>query len=376
MQALRPFLPLFTYGLLIIGNGSMVTLTAMELIRSEENTLATGLVNAAFFFGMWFAHFVGNKLFEKWDNKSIESAGFALVVISVLLQSLFFSPLIWLPLRFLNGFASAIALMLLDETLAQSSQRYFSPLQLSLFLASIPFCQALSLMLIAIPSDDLRTTYTLLVLATQLGLLPLALTKESNRLDYVPSIARETTKAPWFARGASALSGWILAGVFCGLPIVAWQRHPDNFAFLWWMITGLILTSLLIFLLPKLTEVVKPKLLLLALSLGTALLGALSAVLPLKAVLLALFTLLVLMLAPTLLSLINQLITANKPRREAQALVNDMQRTAFIFSAGSALIVPISIHYLGTGSFFYLLSIPLAIFAVGLAVDYKMRLLG
>jgi len=375
MQSLRAILPLLTYGLLIIGNGSMLTLTSMELARAEENVIAIGLVNAAFFFGMWMAHAVGGKLFEKMDSKSIESAGFALVVISILLQSLFFTPMIWLPLRFLNGFASAMVLRLLDESLAQNSERYFSPLQLSFFLASIPFCQALSLMLVAVPSDDLRTTYTLLILATQLGLLPLACTKDSlNKFDFVQSNIIAKVRAPFFARMASALSGWILAGIFCGLPVVAWQRHPDNFAFLWWMITGLILTSLTIFVLPRITEILKPKMLLLGLCLGTALVGCLAAVLPLKSFLLSLFTVFTLILAPTLLSVVNQVITLNKARREAQSMINDLQRTAFVFSAFSGFITPIAIYHVGPSSFFYLLAIPLGVFGVGLALDVKSKL--
>ena len=155
----------FAVAFLAIGYGMILTYVGVYLKDLGLNDAVIGLINASFFLGA-----VGSSIFSQ---KIISSVGHirsfatfaSLMVISFLIQALFFNEYLWALLRFISGFAFYALLIIIESWLNEKSSQTHRGKILAIYTIIFYLAMALGQLFLNIKGD---TNYIIFILGSVL----------------------------------------------------------------------------------------------------------------------------------------------------------------------------------------------------------------
>jgi len=162
----------FAIAFLAIGYGMILTFVGVYLKELGLNDAIIGLINASFFLGA-----IGSSIFSQ---KIISSVGHirsfatfaSLMVISFLIQALFFNEYLWAFLRFISGFAFYALLIIIESWLNEKSSQSHRGKILAIYTIIFYLATALGQLFLNIKGD---TTYIIFILGSVLILFSVLL---------------------------------------------------------------------------------------------------------------------------------------------------------------------------------------------------------
>ena len=155
----------FAVAFLAIGYGMILTYVGVYLKDLGLNDAVIGLINASFFLGA-----VGSSIFSQ---KIISSVGHirsfatfaSLMVISFLIQALFFNEYLWALLRFISGFAFYALLIIIESWLNEKSSQIHRGKILAIYTIIFYLAMAVGQLFLNIKGD---TNYIIFILGSVL----------------------------------------------------------------------------------------------------------------------------------------------------------------------------------------------------------------
>ena len=155
----------FAVAFLAIGYGMILTYVGVYLKDLGLNDAVIGLINASFFLGA-----IGSSIFSQ---KIISSVGHirsfatfaSLMVISFLIQALFFNEYLWAILRFISGFAFYALLIIIESWLNEKSSQTHRGKILAIYTIIFYLAMALGQLFLNIKGD---TNYIIFILGSVL----------------------------------------------------------------------------------------------------------------------------------------------------------------------------------------------------------------
>ena len=155
----------FAIAFLAIGYGMILTYVGVYLKELGLNDAIIGLINASFFLGA-----IGSSIFSQ---KIISSVGHirsfatfaSLMVISFLVQALFFNEYLWAILRFISGFAFYALLIILESWLNEKSSQTHRGKILAIYTIIFYLAMAVGQLFLNIKGD---TNYIIFILGSVL----------------------------------------------------------------------------------------------------------------------------------------------------------------------------------------------------------------
>ena len=155
----------FAVAFLAIGYGMILTYVGVYLKDLGLNDAVIGLINASFFLGA-----IGSSIFSQ---KIISSVGHirsfatfaSLMVISFLIQALFFNEYLWALLRFISGFAFYALLIIIESWLNEKSSQAHRGKILAIYTIIFYLAMALGQLFLNIKGD---TNYIIFILGSVL----------------------------------------------------------------------------------------------------------------------------------------------------------------------------------------------------------------
>lgn len=219
----------FAIGFLAIGYGMILTYVGVYLKDLDLNDAVIGLINASFFLGA-----IGSSIFSQ---KIISSVGHirsfatfaSLMVISFLLQALFFNEYLWAFLRFVSGFAFYALLIIIESWLNEKSSQTHRGKILAIYTIIFYLATALGQVFLNIKGD---TTYIIFILGSVLilfSVLFISMTKIKEPIlkpfeKY--SFPKLYSVVPLALTG-SFIGGFFVGGFFTMVPIYLMQKYSS-----------------------------------------------------------------------------------------------------------------------------------------------------
>ena len=219
----------FAIAFLAIGYGMILTFVGVYLKDLGLNDAIIGLINASFFLGA-----IGSSIFSQ---KIISSVGHirsfatfaSLMVISFLLQALFFNEYLWAFLRFVSGFAFYALLIIIESWLNEKSSQTHRGKILAIYTIIFYLATALGQVFLNIKGD---TTYIIFILGSVLilfSVLFISMTKIKEPIlkpfeKY--SFPKLYSVVPLALTG-SFIGGFFVGGFFTMVPIYLMQKYSS-----------------------------------------------------------------------------------------------------------------------------------------------------
>ena len=219
----------FAIAFLAIGYGMILTYVGVYLKELGLNDAIIGLINASFFLGA-----IGSSIFSQ---KIISSVGHirsfatfaSLMVISFLVQALFFNEYLWAILRFISGFAFYALLIILESWLNEKSSQTHRGKILAIYTIIFYLATAVGQLFLNIKGD---TTYIIFILGSVLilfSVLFISMTKIKEPIlkpfeKY--SFPKLFSVVPLALMG-SFIGGFLVGGFFTMIPIYLIQKYSS-----------------------------------------------------------------------------------------------------------------------------------------------------
>lgn len=219
----------FAIAFLAIGYGMILTFVGVYLKELGLNDAIIGLINASFFLGA-----IGSSIFSQ---KIISSVGHirsfatfaSLMVISFLIQALFFNEYLWTFLRFVSGFAFYALLIIIESWLNEKSSQKHRGKILAIYTIIFYLATAFGQVFLNIKGD---TTYIIFILGSVLilfSVLFISMTKIKEPIlkpfeKY--SFPKLYSVVPLALTG-SFIGGFFVGGFFTMVPIYLMQKYSS-----------------------------------------------------------------------------------------------------------------------------------------------------
>ena len=219
----------FAVAFLAIGYGMILTYVGVYLKDLGLNDAVIGLINASFFLGA-----IGSSIFSQ---KIISSVGHirsfatfaSLMVISFLIQALFFNEYLWALLRFISGFAFYALLIIIESWLNEKSSQTHRGKILAIYTIIFYLAMALGQLFLNIKGD---TNYIIFILGSVLilfSVLFISMTKIKEPIlkpfeKY--SFPKLISVVP-LALVSSFIGGFFVGGFFTMIPIYIIQKYSS-----------------------------------------------------------------------------------------------------------------------------------------------------
>ncbi len=237
-SALLSAWPLF-FGLTLMmaGSGLQGTLLGVRATEAGFGTVVTGLVMSMYYAGFMGGTWLVPKMLKNVGHIRVFTALAAIAAISVLMHGLFVTPLLWIPLRVMTGFAYAGLYIVVESWLNYMSTKDTRGKILALYLlltylgmVAGQFCLNL-----ADPRTDSLFICTAIFIV--LSLVPIALSKRPAPESSTPAVM--PIKSLWATSPlgvfAITLSGLASSMILSIGPVYAAERGFDHMQISWFM---------------------------------------------------------------------------------------------------------------------------------------------
>jgi MFS family permease len=173
--------------LIMLGNGLLGTLLGVRMTLAEIPTLATGAVMAAYFGGLAVGAIRGSTLIATVGHIRSFTAFASIYSAASLLHALYFDPVFWGILRFLEGACMAGLFLCTESWLNERATNDTRGRIMSLYMILIYLAQAFGQFLLLATPPDTFVLFAIVSAIASIGAVPIALTRQPQPKPPLPS---------------------------------------------------------------------------------------------------------------------------------------------------------------------------------------------
>lgn len=267
--------PLLSLFIFILGSGLFTTLLAVRLHQDHASAIYIGAISAAYYAGLGCGSFRIEPFIRRIGHIRSFAAFASILSVVSLLQGMFFDQSLWLILRFIGGFATAGLFIVIESWLLVKSTIKTRGQILAIYMIALYAAQALGQFLINIHSTQALFLFAITAILSSLSVVPLAMTSVSSPEYEEPSTLNFRKLYTTSSSGVIGClcSGLILGAIYGLLPLfVSGQsNNPSLVALI--MFTTIIGGTTLQYPIGRLSDLIERRLVLLLISLITAILA-------------------------------------------------------------------------------------------------------
>lgn len=222
--------PLLSLFLFTIGNGFLSTFTVLRCHYEEVSTLVIGLMTACTYFGLVLGSFKTEGLIRRVGHIRAFSAFASILTVTTLTQALYFDTYLWLLLRLITGFATAVLYVVIESWLLVISKVDNRGKIIAIYMVVLYLGQALSQAFIKSVEPAWIMPFIIVGITSSLSVIPLAMTNIAT-----PQIEEPTTlnllkmfKASKSGVIACFASGLLLSPIYGLFPLYLINKTNDN----------------------------------------------------------------------------------------------------------------------------------------------------
>ena len=223
--------PLTSIMILVLGAGFYTTYTSVHLQNNGVANWMVGLVSSAYFSGFIISAFKSQHFIFRVGHIRAFSAFAASIATVTIIQGLFFSPTLWIAIRFVSGFCLAGICVVIESWLMASSSEVNRGMILSIYMIAYYLAQAIGQMFMKIPYTHVLIAYCLIAMLASLSLLPVTLTRFTAPSPENPKLLSFKylyKKVPLGVIGCF-ISGIILGPLYTLVPVYLQENaKPEN----------------------------------------------------------------------------------------------------------------------------------------------------
>lgn len=222
MRSRMAFLaPIASIMLLVVGSGFYTTFTSVHLQSNDVANWLVGCISSSYFSGLIISAFRSQHFIFRVGHIRAFAAFAATIAAITLIQGLFFSPSLWIVIRFISGYCLAGLCVVIESWLMAASGEENRGTILSVYMVAYYLAQALGQLFIRIPFAYELMGYCVIAICSALSVLPVTVTRSSAPCPENPSILSFNylfKKAPLGIFGA-LFAGLILGPLYTLIPV-------------------------------------------------------------------------------------------------------------------------------------------------------------
>ncbi|MBP9722638.1 MAG: MFS transporter [Gammaproteobacteria bacterium] len=222
--------PLLSLFLFTLGNGFLSTLTILRSHHENISTSIIGLMTAFFYLGLVLGSFKIERMIRRIGHIRTFSAFASILTITALMQAVYFDVYLWLVLRLITGFATAVLYVVIESWLLVISRSDNRGKIVAIYMVVLYLGQALSQSLVATVEVSSIMPFILIGITSSLSVIPLAMTniasprlEEPTTLNLVKMIKATTSGVL-----ACFTSGLVLGPIYGLLPLYLIDRTKEQ----------------------------------------------------------------------------------------------------------------------------------------------------
>lgn len=169
----------FALALIMVGNGLQGSLLGVRAMVEGFSTAQTGLVMSAYYGGFLIASVIMPRLIADVGHIRVFAAFASIASTSVLVHALYPTPLVWLFMRFLTGFALAGLYVVSESWLNSAASNRNRGRLLSVYMATTYACLAAGQYLLAFTDPASFAPFIAVSILVSLALVPISLTRSA-----------------------------------------------------------------------------------------------------------------------------------------------------------------------------------------------------
>lgn len=223
--------PIASVMILVLGSGFYTTFTSVHLQKYDIANWLVGCVSSAYFSGLVISAFRSQHFIFRVGHIRAFSAFAALIAVTTLVQGLFFSPTLWIVIRFISGYSLAGICVVIESWLMAASTHENRGTILSVYMVAYYLAQATGQLFIKIPFAYELMGYCMIAICAALSVLPVTMTRFSAPSPENPSILSFRylyQKAP-LGVISCIISGLILGPLYTLVPVYLQENaKPDD----------------------------------------------------------------------------------------------------------------------------------------------------
>ncbi len=203
---------------------------ALQLSQKEVPTFYSGLILSVYYVGYIFATFSSYKIINKVGHIRAFSAFISILSALVLGHAVYFSPLYWGGLRFLEGFCLASGFICLESWLNTRSTNQSRGMIMSLYMITSYLGAAFGQLLLNIPDSEGFIIFILVSALYSVALVPISLTAlpSPDVSKHEPMSLKQLYKISPVGVICCAISGVLVGGIYILGAIYAKQCGLDT----------------------------------------------------------------------------------------------------------------------------------------------------
>ncbi len=269
--------PLLSLFLFTLGNGFLTTFTILKCHQESISTTVVGLMTAVFYFGLVLGSFKIERMIRRIGHIRTFSAFASVLTVTALIQAIYFDIYLWLFLRLITGFATAVLYVVVESWLLAISKINNRGKIVAIYMVVLYCGQALSQYFIGSADPTQIMPFIIVGISSSLSVIPLAMTNIVSPCVEEPTTLNLFTMFKTTMSGVLACftSGLILSAVYGLFPLFLIDKTQDHSSVGVFMFTIILGGMLLQYPVGKISDFIERRLVLIILSILSGFFAAL-----------------------------------------------------------------------------------------------------
>lgn len=184
-----PFIaPLASIMTLVLGAGFYTTLTTSDMARAGVDSWIIGCVSSAYYCGLLIGGFKAQYFIPRVGHIRAFATFAACITVVSILQGLYFSPTLWVLLRFISGFGLAGVAVVVESWLMDGADQKDRGTILSIYMFAYYLALALGQVFLTLNISTDLEKYCLIAIFASLSTIPVCMTRFSAPFPEEPHI--------------------------------------------------------------------------------------------------------------------------------------------------------------------------------------------
>lgn len=269
---------LLTLFIFVLGSGFFSTLLALVLTINHATPITIGAMTGVYYAGLVLGSFyIGGSITRVGHIRAYAAFSSVLAIIS-LLHSIFYSPLLWLLLRFIAGFASAGLFVVIESWLLCKSTPTNRGRVLALYMIVFYAGQSFGQFFLKLGDPRTMLLFAVASMLCSLSIIPLAMTRaESPQFDGPSTLnfKKLLHQTPSGLLGCLS-SGMIMGSIYALMPSLFFNLFHDKAQVANFMFAIIMGGLLLQYPVGKLSDIFERRLVLIAIAMTTILISVMA----------------------------------------------------------------------------------------------------
>ncbi len=190
MIRIKPALvaPIASIMIFVMGSGFYTTITTLHLTKANIDTWVIGCISSAYFCGLLISAFRAQFYILRVGHIRAFATFAAFIAVTTLLQGLFFSPTLWVFLRFVAGYGLAGVAVVVESWLLDSSGTGDRGTVLAIYMFAFYFAQSMSQLFLRVDFAMSIEPYCTIAILSAIAIIPVCMTRFNAPCPEEPSI--------------------------------------------------------------------------------------------------------------------------------------------------------------------------------------------